>query len=68
MQVLFVGGFMAIDPVCRMEVDAARAAASHKYKGKTYYFCSPSCKDKFLQEPDKYAKKDDDEHMGHHHH
>ena len=29
---------MAIDPVCRMEVNPARAAASHEYKGKTYYF------------------------------
>lgn len=38
MQVLFVGGFMAIDPVCQMEVDPARAAARHEYRGTTYYF------------------------------
>ena len=29
---------MAIDPVCKMEVDPARAAASYEYQGKTYYF------------------------------
>jgi len=34
----YEGGFMAIDPVCRMEVDPARAAAVHEYQGTTYYF------------------------------
>jgi len=29
---------MAIDPVCRMEVDPARAVTTHEYKGNTYYF------------------------------
>jgi len=29
---------MAIDPVCRMEVDPARAVTTHEYQGKTYYF------------------------------
>jgi YHS domain-containing protein len=29
---------MAIDPVCRMEVDPARAAAAHEYQGTMYYF------------------------------
>lgn len=29
---------MAIDPVCNMEVDPARAAASCEHKGATYYF------------------------------
>jgi YHS domain-containing protein len=29
---------MAIDPVCRMEVDPAKAAATHDYEGTTYYF------------------------------
>ncbi|MFH1528095.1 MAG: YHS domain-containing protein [Bacteroidota bacterium] len=36
------------------------------YKGKTYYFCSTSCKDKFIQAPVKYVKKDDNQ-SGHHH-
>jgi len=56
------------DPVCGMEIKDISKAEKLDYKSKTYYFCSSSCKDKFLQKPEKYAKKDDDEHMGHHHH
>jgi Cu+-exporting ATPase len=40
---------MAIDPVCGMEVDE-RTALSAEHEGKTYYFCSPGCRDKFLTE------------------
>jgi YHS domain-containing protein len=29
---------MAIDPVCTMEVDPAKAAVAHEYQGDTYYF------------------------------
>lgn len=35
---------MAIDPVCKMEVDEKSAAATSEYQGKTYYFCAPGCK------------------------
>ena len=56
------------DPVCGMEVKDISKAEKTDYKGKTFYFCSASCKNKFLQEPEKYAKKESDEHMGHHHH
>lgn len=38
---------MAIDPVCKMEVDERKAAWTTSYKGKTYYFCSSGCKTKF---------------------
>ncbi len=40
---------MAIDPICGMEVDE-RTALSVEHEGKTYYFCNPSCRDKFLSE------------------
>jgi len=40
---------MAIDPICGMEVDE-RTALSVEHEGKTYYFCSPGCRDKFLAE------------------
>ena len=46
---------MAKDPVCGMEVDEKKAAAKADYKGKTFYFCAVSCKDKFVKEPGKYA-------------
>lgn len=59
---------MTHDPVCGMEIKDIFKAEKSEYKGKTYYFCSTSCKEKFLQEPDRYATKDEDEHRGHHHH
>src|SRR4030042_2591394 len=40
---------MAIDQICGMEVDE-KTALSVEHEGKTYYFCSPGCRDKFLAE------------------
>jgi YHS domain-containing protein len=48
---------MAIDPVCKMAVEEAKAAATSKYKGKTYYFCAVGCKKAFDQNPEKYLAK-----------
>lgn len=45
---------MAIDPVCKMEVEESSAAAKSEYKGKTYYFCAPGCKKAFDADPQKY--------------
>ena len=42
------------DPVCRMTVDPARAQATVEHAGKTYYFCSASCADRFRASPEKY--------------
>lgn len=46
---------MARDPICGMEVDEKKAAATSTYKGKPYYFCAKSCKEKFDKEPQKWA-------------
>jgi Cu+-exporting ATPase len=43
------------DPVCGMEIDPATAATSEEYEGTTYYFCSMSCHDRFVAEPEKFA-------------
>lgn len=43
------------DPVCGMSVDTARAAATVEHEGKTYYFCSESCRKAFEREPEKYT-------------
>jgi Cu+-exporting ATPase len=48
------GEQMAIDPVCKMQVDEKKAAATSEYKGKKYYFCSVGCKKAFDQNPEKY--------------
>ncbi len=48
------GERMAIDPVCKMQVDEKKAAATSDYKGKKYYFCSVGCKKAFDEKPEKY--------------
>ena len=48
---------MAIDPVCKMEVKEAKAAATSEYKGKKYYFCAVGCKKAFDRNPEKYLAK-----------
>ena len=35
---------MEKDVVCGMQVDSTKAAGSSQHNGKTYYFCSTSCK------------------------
>ena len=47
---------MAKDPVCGMNVDEKKAAATAVHEGKTYYFCSPGCKATFDKDPGKYAR------------
>ena len=49
---------MAIDPVCKMEVEEAKAAATSEYKGENYYFCAVGCKKAFDQNPEKYLAKE----------
>lgn len=41
-----------------MEVDEKKAAATYEHKGKHYYFCSAGCKNKFVENPEKYVKQD----------
>ena len=45
----------AVDPVCGMTVDPATSEYRSDQAGKTYYFCSSSCKARFDREPDKYV-------------
>ncbi len=49
---------MAIDPVCKMEVEEDKAVATSEYKGKKYYFCAPGCKKAFEQDPEKYLTEE----------
>ncbi|MBI2835086.1 MAG: YHS domain-containing protein [Acidobacteria bacterium] len=48
---------MARDPVCGMDVDEKNAAGQSTYQGQTYYFCSPVCKTRFDQDPQRYVGK-----------
>ncbi|MEW6087527.1 MAG: YHS domain-containing protein [bacterium] len=45
------------DPVCKMEINSEEADATSVYGGKTYYFCSKACKEKFDKDPKKYIKE-----------
>ncbi|MFH1094223.1 MAG: YHS domain-containing protein [Candidatus Omnitrophota bacterium] len=38
---------MTIDPICGMEVEESKAIKLEK-NGETYFFCSKSCQDKFV--------------------
>ena len=48
---------MTEDPVCGMQVEETKAITTD-FKGKTFYFCAISCKDKFLKEPQKYSESE----------
>ena len=48
----------AVCPVMGTKIpDVSKAAGKSVYKGKTYYFCCPSCKPSFDKNPAKYIKK-----------
>ena len=54
------------DPSCGMEVNPAESVASgntESYQGKTYYFCSRSCRDKFHGAPQKFLAAAGDDHV-----
>ena len=46
---------MAIDPVCGMTVDPAKAAGTADFKGTSYYFCSKHCLHAFTADPKKFV-------------
>lgn len=47
---------MAIDPVCKMEVEENDTIFISEYKNKKYYFCSQLCKMDFDDNPKEYIK------------
>lgn len=46
----------ATDPVCRMQVEIERAAASMPFGGATYHFCSAECAGLFSTDPERYLR------------
>jgi uncharacterized protein len=54
----------ATDPVCGMTVDQKTALRS-EWEGRTYYFCSPGCKERFEADPARYT--DGARELGHAH-
>src|SRR5882724_2643500 len=46
------------DPVCGMEIVASNAAGTSEAAGKTWHFCSESCKYEFDAEPEKFIRQE----------
>jgi P-type Cu+ transporter len=46
--------FKVKDPVCGMQFLTAQAAGKLEHEGQMYYFCNPSCLQKFCSDPAKY--------------
>ena len=44
----------AIDPVCGMTVVVATARHRAEHGGKSFYFCNPRCREKFLAQPEQF--------------
>src|SRR5699024_1885651 len=42
------------DPVCGMNVNPTTAGHRHKHDGRTYYFCSAGCREKFIAASTEY--------------
>jgi Cu+-exporting ATPase len=51
---------MARDPVCDMDVMEEEAAITSTYRGKKYYFCCITCKEKFDTNPEDYLEKEEE--------
>ena len=47
-----------MDPVCGMDVERATAPFRHDHEGRTYYFCSEPCAQRFRADPPKYLAGD----------
>ncbi|MBI4583539.1 MAG: YHS domain-containing protein [Planctomycetes bacterium] len=45
---------MVVDPVCGITINRLDAAATADHQGETYYFCVPACRDRFLENPQRF--------------
>ena len=53
-------GNVVKDPVCGMNLDDGKAKAAglkSEYQGKSYFFCSDTCRKQFNKTPDRYVSK-----------
>jgi Cu+-exporting ATPase len=45
-----------VDPVCGMTIEEADAVGTHQHAGVTYYFCNPSCLERFSKDPNQFLQ------------
>lgn len=50
------GGHSVQDPVCGMELDNRTAQNFQLYRRGFYCFCSDRCRERFLENPEKYIE------------
>ncbi len=53
------GDGLAKDAVCGMQVRTSDAPAQASHDGKTFYFCSDGCHDRFVADPDRFVSGKD---------
>ena len=58
------GDGLAKDVVCGMQVRTSDAPAQALHHGKTFYFCSDGCHDRFVADPDRFASDADQSDAG----
>jgi Cu+-exporting ATPase len=51
------GTSLAKDPVCGMSVDPATAKHKAQHGGKTFFFCSAGCREKFAADPARFLAR-----------
>ncbi len=45
-----------LDPVCGMTIEEEDAVGTHQHDGVTYYFCNPSCLERFTDDPKAFLE------------
>ncbi len=45
----------ALDVICGMEVDSANTQFHAEHHGEVFYFCSKTCREHFVNDPEKYV-------------
>jgi YHS domain-containing protein len=45
----------AVDPICGMTVVVAQAKHVAEWGGRSWYFCNPRCRARFLATPERWA-------------
>ena len=48
---------VVVDPVCGTALSLDKVAAQEDYKNWAYFFCSESCHQLFLADPERYCEK-----------
>ncbi|MBY0278979.1 YHS domain-containing protein, partial [Candidatus Binatia bacterium] len=62
-----VGEAVEKDPVCGMTVKTPRPERAVEHAGRTYYFCSDRCRDRFAADPEAILSRPPPERAAHGH-